>query len=101
VKFVIYNYLDVQEVCYTQTFPPWSVMTLATGDVTGRHGDDGSDAEHDVIDDVDHQQQQRILVRKGCVQRSVNSALPAAFSLTLPSLTALHTHGTAFWLGFL
>ena len=63
-----------QEVCFTQTFPPWSVMTL---DTSRRYSGQASAAEEaDRGDDVIHSvnESHRILVRKGCVDRSVRSS---------------------------
>ena len=67
-----------QELCYTQTFPPWSVMTLDTprhhteSAMSHRASAAASAGGHDddVIRDDDDE---RILVRKGCVARSVTA----------------------------
>jgi len=58
-----------QEVCYTQTFPTWSVMTMATTERSAvpLHTQTADVFAVDVLDETTD-----ILVRKGCVSRTVN-----------------------------
>ena len=56
----------LQEVCYTQTFPPWSVMTMSRSTVGVVDQSESDEAEP--LDD----EYEDILVLKGCVNRHVS-----------------------------
>ena len=61
----------LQEVCFTQTFPTWSVMTLSSAaDIDSVHSDPAQ--QDSVIENLD--ENANILVRKGCIERAVSQA---------------------------
>ena len=70
--FVIFpsvSYGVVQEVCYIQTFPTWSVMTMFTTDNGLNLSPDDQTQRDSVGENID--EHEHILVRKGCVDRTV------------------------------